>query len=154
MDTPQRPGRRLQQTPIRNNHGHPELFIPKRFSSAKKNITPRSSVARLSGIYTPSQVNPSPDLNEPISYRTIDEKVAAKFADMPEAIASVVELLMWHDKPTRQTRVKMALVRQRVAAELQLPIHSFVRNDWKKEMRRMVDIETVRNTSGLIPWSF
>jgi hypothetical protein len=135
------------QTPVRSQHAG--LFIPKKPPSSKKNITPRGrSSNRLSGMYTPSQVNPSMDPNESIS-ENLDARIHAKAAKIPRAIAWVIELLMWHDQPKMKTEVKRSLVRQRVAAELQLPLYCFAQGDLKKKMKTLIDLEVV-STSGLL----
>jgi hypothetical protein len=135
------PVTREPRTPDKNRD-HPELFIPKKPSSANTNITPRGSANRLSGMYTPSQVNPSLHLNDSNS-DSVDSRIATKAAQIPGAVAWVIELLMWNDQPKQKTVVKTSLIRQRVAAELQLPLHSFAQGHWKRNIRKLIDLEVV-----------
>jgi hypothetical protein len=130
--------------------GHPQLFVLRNPSSAKKLISPSKNATRLAGVYPPTQIyNPSTELNNAISRavqeseESLNARLDAMFPEIEAAFASVVELVMWHDKPTKKTFVKRSFLRRRVASQLALPFDCFDRGPWAKKSKKIIEQEMV-----------
>lgn len=146
FSTPRRAIRYKPQTP-----DHPELFIQKKPTPVR---TPSSikkdRSTRLAGVYPPNQIfNPTTELNESKSRaeneseESLNAKMNAMVPEITEAFKSVVELVMWHDKPTLETQVTRSFLRRRVANQLALPSDCFDRDSWRKKSKFLIQAEVV-----------
>ena len=150
--TPQRTAhqRRTPHTPLRGDYS--ELFIQKKPSPIKTTMSSgrKSSATRLAGVYPPTQIfNPSAELNHSISRAAheseeqLTSRMDSMTAEIVTTFASVVELVMWHDKPTKKAYVKRSFLRRRVANQLALPADCFDRDPWADKSKGIITAEMV-----------
>lgn len=130
---------------------HPELFIPRKISSASKRlITPSKLTNKLQGLYLPDEIhNQAAELSNCVSRATneSDESINAKLdvraVEIASSFAKVVELVMWNDQPKKRTTIKRRVLRRRVAKKLEFPPDCFDRGPWAEKSRGIIDAEVV-----------
>lgn len=149
--TPKRPIRPRSNTKT-PGYDHPELFIPRKVSSASKRpITPsKLKDNKLQGLYVPAELhNKAAELSTQVSQaiketeESINAKLDAKAVEIISSFSKVVELVMWNDQPRKITVIARKVLRRRVAKKLEFPPDCFDHGPWAEKSKAIIDAEVV-----------